>query len=80
MAGISHMHWWTLPGLECGRRASLGDCSSGLLAYYFGHAAADAIAQYGLIGGAVAVGSPCVAFVGFHFWKKRLLRAQGGAP
>ena len=48
----------------------------GLVAYYLGHAAADAISRYGLIGGVALVVLAALALVGFHFWKKRLLRAE----
>ncbi len=77
MAGISRMHWlkflaWNAAGGICW--AAL----VGLLAYYLGHAATDAIRRYGLIGGAVLLALAALVFVGFHFWKKRLLRAEGG--
>jgi membrane protein DedA with SNARE-associated domain len=75
MAGVSRMRWlkflaWNAAGGICW--AAL----VGLVAYYLGHAAADAISRYGLIGGAVLVVLAALAFVGFHFWKKRLLRAE----
>ncbi len=75
MAGVSHMRWlkflaWNAAGGICW--AAL----VGLVAYYLGHAAADAISHYGLIGGAALVVLAALAFVGFHFWKKRLLRAE----
>jgi hypothetical protein len=38
-----------------------------------GRAAADAIAHYGLIGGAVIVGILVIGLVAFHFWRKRLV-------
>jgi membrane protein DedA with SNARE-associated domain len=75
MAGVSRMPWlkflaWNAAGGICW--AAL----VGLVAYYLGHAAADAISRYGLIGGAALVVLAALAFVGFHFWKKRLLRAE----
>jgi membrane protein DedA with SNARE-associated domain len=75
MAGVSRMRWlkflaWNAAGGICW--AAL----VGLVAYYLGHAAADAISRYGLIGGAVLVVLAALAFGGFHFWKKRLLRAE----
>ena len=79
IAGISRMHWATFLAWN----AAGGICWAvlvGLLAYYLGHAATDALSKYGLIGGAVLVVVVAGALVGFHFWKKRLLRAQGGAP
>jgi membrane protein DedA with SNARE-associated domain len=75
MAGVSRMPWlkflaWNAAGGICW--AAL----VGLVAYYLGHAAADAISRYGLIGGAAFVVLAALAFVGFHVWRKRLLRAE----
>ena len=75
MAGVSRMQWlkflaWNAAGGICW--AAL----VGLVAYYLGHAAADAISRYGLIGGVALVVLAALALVGFHFWKKRLLRAE----
>jgi membrane protein DedA with SNARE-associated domain len=74
MAGVSRMHWWTFFGWN----AAGGICWAllvGLAAYYGGHALADAISHYGLIGGAVIVVLAVAAFVGFHFWRKRLVES-----
>jgi membrane protein DedA with SNARE-associated domain len=79
MAGISRMHWLTFLAWN----AAGGICWAvlvGLLAYYLGHAATDALSKYGFIGGAVLIVLVAAALVGFHFWKKRLLRAEGEAP
>jgi hypothetical protein len=51
-----------------------------LCAYYHGHAADDAISRYGLIGGVALVALVALTFLGFHFWKKRLLRAESESP
>ena len=72
IAGISRMHWMTFFFWN----AAGGICWAllvGLVSYYLGRAAADAIAQYGLIGGAVIVGLLVVGLVAFHFWRKRLV-------
>ena len=79
MAGVSRMPWmkflfWNAAGGICW--AAL----VGLVAYYLGHAAADAINRYGLIGGAALVVLAALTLVGFHFWKKRLLRAESESP
>ena len=79
MAGISRMHWlkffaWNAAGGICWA------VLVGLLAYYVGHAATDALSRYGLVGGAVLVVLVALVFVGFHLWKKRLLRAESGSP
>ena len=72
MAGISRMHWWTFFLWN----AAGGICWAalvGLVAYYVGQAAADAISHYGLIGGAVVVGLAVVGLVALHVWRKRLV-------
>jgi membrane protein DedA with SNARE-associated domain len=77
MAGISRMHWWTFFLWN----AAGGICWAvliGLIAYFFGHAAADAINHYGLIGGAVIVGVGIAAAVGVHFWRKRMMGTEAG--
>jgi membrane protein DedA with SNARE-associated domain len=74
MAGVSRMHWWTFFLWN----AAGGICWAllvGLVAYLFGHAAADAIAKYGLIGGALIVVLALAGLVGFHFWRKRLVES-----
>jgi membrane protein DedA with SNARE-associated domain len=74
MAGVSRMHWWTFFLWN----AAGGICWAllvGLISYFAGHAAADAISHYGLIGGVVIVGLAAAAFVGFHFWRKRLVES-----
>jgi membrane protein DedA with SNARE-associated domain len=75
MAGVSRMPWlkflvWNAAGGVCWA------VLVGLVAYYAGHAAADAISRYGLIGGVALVALAVLAFIGFHLWKKRLLRAE----
>jgi membrane protein DedA with SNARE-associated domain len=74
MAGVSRMRWWTFFLWN----AAGGICWAllvGLVAYLFGQAAADAIAKYGLIGGAVIVALALAGLVGFHFWRKRLVES-----
>ena len=73
MAGVSRMRWWTFFFWN----AAGGICWAvlvGLVAYYAGHAAADAISRYGLIGGIVIAVVAVAALVGFHFWRE----AAGG--
>ena len=74
MAGVSRMHWWTFFAWN----AAGGICWAllvGLVSYYAGQAAADAISHYGLLGGAAIVAVALVGVVGFHFWRKRLLES-----
>jgi membrane protein DedA with SNARE-associated domain len=77
MAGISHMPWWRFFFWNAAG-GIVWATGVGLVAYFFGHAAADAIAQYGLIGAAVAVVAAVLAFLGAHAWKRRLLRPEEG--
>ena len=44
----------------------------GLLAYYGGHALADAIARYGIYGAGIAIAALAVGWLILHFGKKRL--------
>ena len=74
LAGVSRMHWWTFFLWN----AAGGICWAllvGLVSYYGGQAAADAISHYGLIGGAVVAVLVVAGVVGFHFWRKRLVES-----
>ena len=75
IAGVSRMHWWTFFLWN----AAGGICWAvlvGLVAYYVGHAAADAIDRYGLWVGAGLVVVLAIVWLAVHFWKKRILRAE----
>ncbi|HYX88762.1 MAG TPA: DedA family protein [Gaiellaceae bacterium] len=75
MAGVSRMAWWKFLAWN----AAGGICWAllvGLLAYYFGHAAADAVNEYGLIGGAALVALAAVVLLLVHLWKKRFMEAE----
>ena len=75
VAGMSRMPWWRFFFWN----AAGGICWAvlvGLIAYYVGHAAADAIGRYGLIGGASAVVVVAAALLVIHLWRKRVLRAE----
>ena len=75
LAGISRMHWWTFFLWN----AAGGICWAvlvGLVAYYVGHAAADAINHYGLWAGAGLVVILAIVWLAVHLWKKRVLRAE----
>jgi membrane protein DedA with SNARE-associated domain len=75
VAGISRMHWWFFFLWN----AAGGICWAvlvGLVAYYSGHAAADAIGRYGLWAGVGIVVVLVVVWLVFHLLKKRALRAE----
>jgi len=75
LAGISRMHWWTFFVWN----AAGGICWAllvGLIAYFFGHAAADAIGRYGLIGGLVIGVLGVAGLFGVHFWRKRFMGTE----
>jgi membrane protein DedA with SNARE-associated domain len=73
IAGFSKMTWWrffawnAIGGIAWATLVAL-------IAYYFGHAAADAIAQYGLVGAGVAAALAIAILLGLHFWNKRMER------
>lgn len=75
LAGVSRMHWWQFFLWN----AAGGICWAvlvGLVAYYAGHAAADAINRYGLFAGAAIVVLVLVGAAALHFWRRRMLSAE----
>ena len=70
MAGISHMPWWRFLGWNAAG-GIVWACGVGLVAYFFGKAAGDAISHYGLYGAAVAVIVGVAGLVGLHLWRRR---------
>jgi membrane protein DedA with SNARE-associated domain len=74
LAGISHMPWWRFLAWNAAGGIAWA-ALVGLVAFYFGRAAADAIAHYGALGGGVIVALLLLGLVGFHLWRRRLLEA-----
>jgi membrane protein DedA with SNARE-associated domain len=70
MAGISRMHWATFLAWNAAG-GIVWATAVGLVAYFFGKVAADAISQYGLYGGGAAAVVLVAALVGVHLWRKR---------
>jgi membrane protein DedA with SNARE-associated domain len=71
IAGFAHMPWWRfLLWNAAGGIAWAATVS--LVAYYAGHAAADAISTYGLIGAGVVAGLVVLAVLALHFWRRRV--------
>lgn len=73
IAGFSKMTWWRFFAWN-----AIGGIAwatlVGLVAYYFGRAAADAISQYGLLGAGIAAALALAVVVGLHLWNKRMER------
>ena len=78
LAGVSKMHWWRF-FLWNAAGGIVWAVLVGLVAYYAGQAAADAIARYGLIGGVAMAVLIVVGAVIFHFVRRRMLRAESEA-
>jgi membrane protein DedA with SNARE-associated domain len=75
IAGITHMPWWRFLLWN----AAGGICWAilvGLVSYYLGQAAADAIQKWGLIGAGVAAGVAILLFLGVHYLSKRVVREE----
>jgi membrane protein DedA with SNARE-associated domain len=77
MAGISRMAWWrflfwnALGGIVWAALV-------GLVAFYFGHAAADAIGRFGLIGAVGAILTAALGFGALHLWRRRMVEPEEG--
>ncbi len=70
MAGITRMTWWRFLAWNAAG-GIVWAVGVGLIAYYAGRAAADAIARYGVYGG-IGIGIAIVLVVGaLHFWRRR---------
>ena len=72
LAGVSKMSWWRFFFWN----AAGGVCWAvliGLVAYYAGQAAADAINRYGLYGAVVIVAVAAAGFIAVRLWRRRVL-------
>ena len=72
LAGISHMRWWHFLAWN----AAGGICWAtlvGLVSFYAGKAAADAIGRWGAYGAVAIVVLLAVGLVGLHIWRRRML-------
>ncbi len=72
LAGISHMSWWRFLFWNAAG-GIIWAIAFGLLAYYTGRAAADAINHYGLYAAIALVVLIVGAVVGIHVWRKRMV-------
>jgi membrane protein DedA with SNARE-associated domain len=71
MAGISHMPWWRFLAWNAAGGIAWA-IAVGLVAYYLGRAAADLIAQYGLVGAGVVAAVAIAGGLTLHFWRQRM--------
>jgi membrane protein DedA with SNARE-associated domain len=75
LAGVSRMPWWRFLVWN----AAGGICWAvlvGLVAYYAGQAAADAIGRYGLYGAAAVVLLAVVGYAAIRYWRRRMLETE----
>jgi len=75
MAGITRMTWWRFLFWNAAG-GIVWAVGVGLLAYYAGKAAADALARYGVyaaIAGAILV---VIAIAGLHIWRRRVVEGS----
>ena len=72
MAGISHMTWWRFL-LYNAAGGILWATLIGLVAYYSGQAAADAIQTYGLYAAGVIVLATVGIVLGLRWWARRMV-------
>ena len=72
LAGISHMRWWRFLAWNAAG-GIVWAVAVGVVAYYFGRAAADAISHYGALGGVVIAVVAVLVLVGAHLWRRRML-------
>ena len=72
LAGISHMPWWRFLFWNAAGGV-VWATAFGVVAYYSGRAAADAINHYGLYAGIGLAVLIVIAIVGIHFWRRRMI-------
>jgi membrane protein DedA with SNARE-associated domain len=72
LAGISRMHWWQFAAWNAAG-GIVWATGVGLLAYYAGKAAADAVGRYGLYGAGVVVVVGAVVLLALHRWRDRFV-------
>lgn len=72
LAGISHMPWWKF--LFWNAAGGIAWATTfGVVAYYAGRAAADAINHYGLYAGIGLVVLIVLAVAGIHLWRREMV-------
>jgi len=74
IAGFARMPWWRFFAWNAAG-GIVWAATVGLVSFYFGQAAADAIGKYGLIGGVIVVAAILIALLGMRYWRKRMEEA-----
>lgn len=72
MAGVARMRWWTFLAWNAAGGIAWA-VLVGLVAFYLGRAAADAISRYGLYGAAAAIVLVALLLAGIHLWRRRMV-------
>ena len=72
IAGFAHMPWWRFFFWNAAGGIAWA-ATVGLIAYYVGQAAADAISHYGLLGGAAIAALVVLLVGGLHIWRRRVV-------
>jgi membrane protein DedA with SNARE-associated domain len=75
MAGITRMAWWRFLAWNAAGGV-VWAIAVGLVSYYAGRAAADAIARYGIYGGIVLGVAVVLMVAGLHVWRRRATAAD----
>jgi membrane protein DedA with SNARE-associated domain len=74
LAGITRMHWWQFAAWNAAG-GIVWATGVGLLSYYAGKAAADAVGRYGLYGAVVVIVLGAALLIGLHLWRKRMFES-----
>jgi membrane protein DedA with SNARE-associated domain len=72
LAGISHMRWWRFLAWNAAG-GIVWATLVGLVSFYAGKAAADAIGRWGAYGAVAIVVLLVIGLVGLHVWRRRML-------
>lgn len=75
MAGISHMTWWRFLFWNA-FGGIVWATLVGLIAFYFGHAAGDAIGRFGFVGAGAVILLATLAFGALHLWRRRVVEVE----
>lgn len=75
-AGISRMPWWRFFFWNA-TGGIVWAAGVSLIVFYLGRGVADAVERYGLYGAVAAVSLGILALVGFHVWRRWLMRRAG---